>query len=59
MNKKNSCEIQKYFLRVIFAKNFLAAALPDISSPELATKMLSANAILHPPASSRRLCLKD
>jgi hypothetical protein len=27
MNKKNSCEIQKYFLRVIFAKNFLAAAL--------------------------------
>jgi hypothetical protein len=35
MNKKNSCEIQKYFLRVIFAKHFLAAALPDISSPDV------------------------
>jgi hypothetical protein len=33
MNKKISCEIQKYFLRVIFVKNLLAAALlalPDI-----------------------------
>jgi hypothetical protein len=36
MNKKISCEIQKYFLRVIFVKNFLAAvlpALPDIFQP--------------------------
>jgi hypothetical protein len=33
MNKKISCEIQKYFLRPIFAKNFLAAALPDIFQP--------------------------
>jgi hypothetical protein len=33
MNKKISCEIQKYFLPPIFAKNFLAAALLDIFQP--------------------------
>jgi hypothetical protein len=33
MNKKVPCEIKKYFLRVIFVKNFLAVALPDIFQP--------------------------